>query len=464
MAQRETIPAGGPEAATAAIVGSFPDGPQPEPGLPQTQRAVKLAALDLTRCTEQTAILASMLMGRGIGGHDTEDRGMYRPTVGRLVLRTLLGYLADSYFNISFAELQRTDAFYHKPDYTRQIWKPFYELLESRKPSDLDIEVLAIPIDGLGDMLRGYTGAVSLLAGGPPGSFCDIYEKDSAGNLLRDEVGKPIRRVADEYLTVCVSPEISAALAASEEPIDAAAVLAPNDDGTPADVVSVTSKLISELSRFSGKRREQFTVATLENKEISPFRKALGLKWRLRTVTGSIAGGGVSACLGTLGVDAFAAVINPVEAACISAASMATGARLFHVPVVRAEYYEREKDVWVPLPSDNSVERKSQKVKKVPLVGGTEFGDANAFVTSSNDLFVVATGVSESVLLTGVRFPDDDTATTDSLCICSRSQSTRSLVLNHNLRRRKYAVLDDSYSNFRWQNYEQLTEMVTGME
>ena len=87
--------------------------------------AVRLAALDLTRCTEQTGILASLLMGHGIGGHDAEDRGMYRPTVGRLVLRTMLGYLADAYFDISFAELQDSDPFYCKSDYLRQIWRPF---------------------------------------------------------------------------------------------------------------------------------------------------------------------------------------------------------------------------------------------------------------------------------------------------------------------------------------------------
>lgn len=424
------------------------------------QLAVRLAALDLTRCTEQASILASLLMGRGIGGHDTEDRGMYRPTVGRLVLRTMLGYLADANFNIRFAELQETAAFYHKPDYAEQIWKPFRALLERREKPDLDLELLCIPVDGLGDLLRGYTGAASMIVGGPPGSFRDVLKKDADGEIVRDIRGRPQRIVADEYLTVCVSSTIAASLNAAGESFDPNEWLQSTADNSHSDVVSVLRKLIQDACRHSGKRLEQFTVGTLENKDISPFRRSLGVKWRLRTFAGSPVGGAISACLGTVGIDAFAAIVKPIEAAFISSAAMATGGRVFHIPVKWIECKEVTKNKWVPLQAEEVVE-KGVKTKKVAYVNDAKFGDASSFVASNKDVFLIATGVGESALLDGVRYLDVGTASTHTLCICSRTQSTRYLVLNHNLRRRKYPVLTEDCTECEWQDYEQMSQLVT---
>ena len=427
------------------------------------QIAIRLGALDLTRCTEQTSILASLLMGHGIGGHDTEDRGMYRPTVGRLVLRTMLGYLADAYFNISFAELQDSDPFYCKTDYVRQIWKPFNQLLAQREAPELQLELLTIPVDGLGDLLRGYTGAVSFIAGGKPGSFCNVFERDSEGRIVKDEKGRPKSLLASEYLTVCVSAEIANSIENAADVFDPNSCLAGESDQLTPDVVSVVKQLVHHAWKHSNKRQEQFTVATMESKETSPFRRPLGVKWRLRTFSGSPVAGATSACLGTLGIDTFAAILKPIEVAIVSASAMATGGRVFHIPVEWIEHKEVERNTWHPVKPEEKVDKKKHKTKKIAHVVGTAFGDASTFVAKNKDLFVIATGVGESILLDGVRYPGEHTASTHTLCICSHTQSTRFLVLNHNLKRRKYVVLNEECDRADWLDYKRLSTIVTDM-
>ena len=142
---------------------------------------------------------------------------------------------------------------------------------------------------------------------------------------------------------------------------------------------------------------------------------------------------------------------------------MATGGRLFQVPVKWLDYKELSRNEWAPVARGEVVDKKQHRTKRVAHVGGTEFGDASTFVDKDKDLFVIATGVGESILLDGVRYPSDNTASTHTLCICSRTRSTRYLTLNHNLRRRKYAIMTENCKQSNWLDYKQLSAIVTDM-
>lgn len=139
---------------------------------------MRINSLDLTRCTEQCAILAALLAGRGeTRKNESRDvsSGRLKPNPSamkpkpapRKPIESLMGYLYDSYCNARLVHMHPNH------DEVKRRWgyaTAFIGRYANQIESGMDLDLAAAPVDGIRDLLKGKDGgSISVLAGGEKG-------------------------------------------------------------------------------------------------------------------------------------------------------------------------------------------------------------------------------------------------------------------------------------------------------
>lgn len=374
----------------------------------------------LVGMTEQTAILTSLLMGRGVkdsgpravraGRAADMPRTLHPNTAATLALQAFLGPAPNAYCRAWVVHRDPRD---RKTPAKQRLWKwlwqrnptkAFGRLANSAAP-DIEMHFVASPVDGIRDLLQGFGGALSVLAGGPPGSFLPTTETDLDGESH-----------PDRYFLLAVSPKITGGASIFPAQVNTSA-------GGPKHFIDVMlqERVIDKIRKGAGKARSELTIGTMSLKHSSPLRPFLSPHARMRTFQGSSVAAAIATFYPQFGIDAFVGIIRRTPAILISTAARAIGGFVHAIPV-----------------QDSTVRQKHSAllIKKNERVCRAEF-----FVPGK-DVFFIGTGITENLLLKGVRFRAVDQVSTHTLVLNSRDRSQRFFQHHHDLREKSFFLPD----------------------
>ena len=374
--------------------------------LPIPQLPLRINSLDLTRCTEQCAILASLFIGRG----ETRTKGLSSaaPKPGpsavrhqvarRWAIKSLMGYLHDSYCNGRLVHI------YPNHERVRTLWghaTAHIGRYADRPDALMDLDLVAAPVDGTRDLLKGRDGgSISVIAGGARECFVSAQDMASA-------VGGKV-------------PQWFFVLATRSNLPEAENLVVAQDASRPVSIADVLgqSKLIERaLVGETPKNRLERVVGALGLERPTALRNALRGYARLRTLQGSSVAAAITAFLPSSGLDAYADIVNLAPVVLMAAAARATGGELYAIPLVStsADHVAPNTTVW-----------------------------RSDFFVRGDDVFLAATGITENLILKGVRFPKRGRASTHTICLRSGTGSVRFVTQDHDLKRKRFRLLEES--------------------
>lgn len=158
-------------------------------------------------------------------------------------------------------------------------------------------------------------------------------------------------------------------------------------------------------------------IGTLEGERPPALWGALRAYARLRKLQGSSVAAAMTVFLPSQGLDAYADIVNRTSVVLMAAAARATGGELYAIPLVNSPRHHvapntpvRRSDIFVP----------------------------------SKDVFLVATGITDNLILKGVRFPEPGYATTETICLRSGTGSVRHITQDHDLKHKTFRMLKGS--------------------
>ncbi len=396
--------------------------------------AVRLNDLDLTRATENAAILMAKVMGRGVisqqppGGPDAEegkpDRAIQPGTAGAIAADALFGYLhANAHCrgrlvhgpprDLDELRYRKNDGEHRRRQSTlEKMWKklpdPFGYL--SRSPDTAwHLDFVVKPGDGLSDVVRGYDGgSISVIAGGPTGSF-------------RSTGGEPNRN--NEHYFVLALP-LAEQLAKRRNDLRnrLKKALEKVDEPTSIGFAIDQGQVLDKLPQYLGMAKSQITVSTLARDQSSDLSWTLGRKFRQRVFRGSSVAAGITVLSSRSDTHVFFAAVRRPQMLLLATAALATRGTIFAVPV---------KWSWA---------RADAKYPDVVIEPGTGLLSVSDLV-ADEDSFLVATGITDSMLLRGVRFLQPCKVTTNSLVLRSKTRSTRFVTHDHYLDRKRFHLI-----------------------
>ncbi|HEX3152569.1 MAG TPA: fructose-bisphosphatase class II [Gemmataceae bacterium] len=358
---------------------------------------MRITALDTTRATEQTAIILSHLLGKF-----PKKPGQRRDGPKILAWQSMLGYvrlatLELGQMKLAFDHLdQLTDGHYldeiklNKPG---NAFPRFYAECDLHREfaawSPYNMEYVFSPVDGATALYRGLAGAVSVLAGGPPGSF--------------------IKPEAKWYLVVATAPGLGVA----GSKWDPAKLL--DGQSAPLDVSELLRRLIPNLleTQIAEKDRQSFSTSTLLALDgADPVAQVCSQFSRLRVTSGSPVANALAVYALNSTFDMFTAVVKGAQAALIAVAARTTGGGFYAFQV--------------------ETSKPDQCLVSLPVYHDDHF------VSPEKDVFLNVTGISHSAILEGVRFDErDDNVTTQTLSFRALTQSQRRVAHLHDHPSRK---------------------------
>lgn len=421
--------------------------------------SVRLAVLEMSRVTEQVAILASYAIGC------RRAQSVFAPTVRQMLCQVYLECLDNSLTAdarlvhidprwLGFVERPRWNlGSIHRP--YRLLWNdhpperrygrlPVVQVPNERTPSRrahrdtrttdifLPLDIIMFPLEGVDSTLDGlHGGSASILAGGPRGAFDIGIEQDESREARPStKRGAPkLKLDSMPYFFVIATGEESVAK-------ECASRLGKEVNGggppQPIEKVPAVDGLFDCLSNWKPvvppgvsaadqKKLEaggQATVATIKDEAKFGFASLLDKGFRRRRFTGSSTAAAVTALYRRFGVHLFAAVVRRSTALLIATAARGLGRSCF---VIELEIPE-DKKCHLVCPTSARVFRETELVRE--------------------DTFLVMTGVSAHPLLKGVRIHPDGTAHTQTLAVNGRSRSVRFLHHYRDLKRDLFRSLD----------------------
>lgn len=400
--------------------------PADQPAAPANSGiAVKLNDLDLSRASETTALVMSLFKGRGVEAKAKSNQTAVReatPSVPSIRPNQILGPTATrsgtpevrwSDTGIRAATARRTAVEYMranlKPAYCdgrlllghpKDLWGDDLQIgaLRATSPSDdgWRLDFIVSPVDGVRTMLQGLdAGAISVLAGGPRG-FLNHVKSTLASH---------------EYFSVfALNPKLSELERAEEEKrsTDDAGDEHPRSEAS--ENFQTSWLLQTGLLARARKRQCELTIGTMAQDQPAAVRNSISRFCRLHAFHGSSVAAATAVLLGRVGIDAFVAGVRKTHAVLIAIAAAATGARVSLVPA-----------------------EKSKTGGGIETIPDAAIYDGSAIVKPSDDVFLVATGITENLLLKGVRFHGRRKATTHSLVLRALTRTERFIMTHHNL-------------------------------
>jgi fructose-1,6-bisphosphatase II len=344
--------------------------------------AIRLAQLDWSRATEQTAIIMALLVGRGperrrSRQEETEERAKARAQTHRgaffegKATASLRGYLHSTYCN------------------GQAGWpsdKSRWSFGNTSAPEEWNLQCLFRAVDSGDDLKDGDGGVLSVVAGGRVGAF--------------------LPQAANQNYVVIVTPEGGAEYLAAARGADA---------GT-GDIHPRVTDVLERIRRKSKEKLSPFTIGTrpvtgqkttrAHNPLLKGVQSDIPRFSRMQVLTGSPIAGAVTACWPHFGIDAYFAVVTAVQASLLATLA----------------YTMKGGFVALPLAADDAAS-----------VSGVEFLGTEAFIKTGEDVFLVATGITDHPILEGVRFRGDDVVSTHTLCCRSLTRSARFISHLHRL-------------------------------
>ena len=425
---------------------------------------VRLADLDLTRATEQTAIVLSL--DAATYPKKRRDGG-----VSTLALEAALGFLAFAFCKGRIVHVDRRDK-------KRDAWKRFYWerpplggsgqreaklfgisdqfINEERMRDGLAMDFVLSPIDGARAMAQARdTGTVCVLAGGPQGSFIVDPDFSKWKNYL--VVASLPGKVFPAEPPSGVGAIGGNAQTFRETLLRSTLPLEQHQDSLVVSRELRAAKLIEDsldwLRSTTKGHHVAWTTSTMDQPySAGAIADVLRMNSRVRVFTGSSVAAAISVFLPTFALDMFAAIVRGTQVVQIAAAAHATGGELIAIPV-RVRWGDALTEVKNANKKKGDAEPPRQVTVQKELDKREDEGQGPFFtipnqkvygkydLVRSDDVFLTATGVTESLLLEGCRFPRDSIVRTHTLSMRSKTRSTRFITHHHDLTRKRFRFL-----------------------
>jgi len=377
--------------------------------------SVRRTYLLLSRATEQTAIALSTFFGAGEhresgkggdpGGRRRGGKGRHpgvrRAYATKWAVATLMGYLhqgpCDARIVYAHPSKERIGELWGATD------APLGEYF-ARGIGGFELDLVICPCEGIRDLLDGYHGgSMSVLAGGDRGAFADPAE-----------LAPPDDKGRDLWYFVMTS-------GSSSKSRDARPLSSAEEGGELTDVLR-KSNVVAEVLGGLGGDRKRLLLGVMAIDQPARLTAFLRKMVRLRLFHGSSVAAGLTSHVPKLSLDAFAGLINPTSALLMAAAARSTGGDFLAVPCRRA------------------ADTKKSNGKLAYVLPGTKILGARDLVPGK-DVFLIGTGITENLLLQGVRFRDHDAVSTHTICLRSGSGSRRFIQQEHALGQRLFHLL-----------------------
>lgn len=411
--------------------------------------SVRLAVLEMSRITEQVAILASY----GIGMRKSK----YAPTFRRVLCHAYLECLNYSLTNR--ARIVHVEPFWMGFRETKKSWKlkgpsvEYKRLWRDHQPdkrygrmsagenqpsmgSDVSIvlplDIVICPLEGVGDTLDGlHGGSASILAGGLNGGFHDALTEandqslDARPTTKTKNVRQP--RVSSlSYFFVIAAGHLEIAEICTQNL--GKFVNQKGSQGVCVEKIDELKTVFEKIAAWPPKGgkyngREQMkaimqpTVATIDDEPRYGFTGLLERGFRRRLFKGSPTAAAVTALRGDMGVHVFAGVVRKATVLRIAVAARTLNKPLFAI------------ELSVPTGAGQLV-----CLPDAPILRETDL--------VGEDTFLILTGVSAHPLLKGVRIYSKGLVKTQSLAFNARSRSVRSLMHWRDLREDHFVSLE----------------------
>lgn len=406
----------------------------------------RINLLDLSRATEQTAVAASTLFGRGKSDKDLRE----------LSMNAMLGYLrlaALKQARIVFWDHKDTSAI----DELEEIdGVPVVELEEPVGPSDGrqgDMEFVISPIDGKRAAAKGEEGgSISVLAAGERGSFADptsggadpsssvsgserflvITVSAQLHELMKTAVGEahegqtsPPTTYFDLLFRRWKDSKLSAGADEPKSGQSYGARLIKSRKGFEDGLTrfireSLDLSVVSELIRKSLNALP--TAAALMHVEGGPIEEWMGpIRSHLRTryLHGSSVATSLTALVHENATHIAFAIARRAHAILSAVAARALGGEAILIRLVPCKTSKDRSKSKIPR-NDEATLIGYDVVRPCPIYL------SKSFVPKDNVVFV-ATGISDQPVLRGVRYSPGGIASTQTLCLSIMSQSRRDL-------------------------------------
>ena len=387
---------------------------------------MRLLHLDSTRATEQTAIICSWIQGKGLqtrtkgGGDQLIQHDEYEPDedivgspgeekIKEFALRSILGFLRDSY-----CKGEIPDGFqYDHVKMWDEVGSPFGILKDLLDMPKMDF--ITSPIDGSTALRYGYGGAASIVAGGPDGVFRDPdterYLVVTSNSRLND---------VSEFMNNLLGSQVISIASLISRLVHKCRN---GTDRAPREITltSMGDEHGKRWAEVKAKKARKAKKAGVEKPRVSGRTVPDLPKWirrncRSQKLTGSAVMAAISSYVPHLEFDVFVDEVSAVQAALIATASHAMNGDFLAIPLDDNPSIEVDRQV---------------------------FGVRTFLQTSeSDDVFLVATGITDSPVLRGTRFLQGNQASTESLCVRRSTRSRRSIVAQHDaLNERHFRLL-----------------------
>jgi hypothetical protein len=434
----------------------------------------RFGALDYSRATEQTAIFLSLFSA-------LESGTKYDKTLRARALESMHAYVQHSFSGGKFLFVDDE----YRVGAAEKVWPEedwaSFGAIGRRTDPDWRLELVMCPVDGVRALSsHRQNGTVSILAGGPPGSFpgeSDLEAgylvamwRDPRGADLRSKVLehselRPHLAERDEGLFVCHQEwdrrlhDAERALGSANRSLELAT--SANNKATERDqveqvveAVKGAEKQLKEAKagrdKFEpGAPRTTLLASALRaalQKTIRPGKllrwttstnredfaeKEISLIFRTRknsqghVLEGSSFAAASSVLFPRFGIDLYVGVMRRTQLLLTAVAAAARSAEMICFPVDPGGAEGRN----VVLKDDRPV------IGVRELVPGLELG---------LDPFLVATGVSANLILRGTRFQDGSIVATNTMCLRALSKSSRFISHYHDLNTEVFRVAKGS--------------------
>jgi hypothetical protein len=241
------------------------------------------------------------------------------------------------------------------------------------------------------------------LGGGPAGSFRS----------------RPMKSGAPEYFFVV-------GLTHGTKPTDilgGKTIGSAKDKGRDVPVVTALhdAKVLDWLRNRIGYGTPHVTIGGLEQDQPRLLRPWLAREFRVRTFKGSSVAAATAVFCSRLGIDAFLGVVSRPQVTLIATAARALDAYMCAFRV--------------------NPRKRTRTHLEVTVTPGTKVLGVNDFV-ADKDVFLIMTGITENLVVKGVRFRRADLAETHTLVLRSYTGSSRYVSNHHDLKKKQF-MLDE---------------------
>lgn len=358
--------------------------------------------LDMCGATEQTAIMMSLLQGKGIRGKGEGMRAPHAEKFEKVALRSILGFLHEAPCTGNIPAPFQFSA-------SKDSWKQYGALQAAERrpePEENVFDFVISPVDGTNALRHGRPGSASILAGGFKGTF------DVDGNPDKYDKSRT-------YLVITLNPELGGEAVSkfvNEHK-------SPSSDD-PFSIHDVLNDLIGFCAASAGKHVFEVPINSFyrdASSSRSDLEKIVDLqmhirdKCRVRSHSGSRVMAAVSPFFEEMQIHAFASEVSAIQATLIAAAAQATGSGFLACSLSEEQHTVMDQQVFV----------------------GSE-----RFLRNEHDVFFAATGITDAVITRGVRFLGSNQATTETILLRKESRTRRVMQTAHEkLHQRKFHVM-----------------------